>query len=530
MRRVDAVCRAPPAPGGTVGRSQIGQGAAHGLQRTAAAADDAAVTSLRPKTERLFGSGLSQSYTCRGPAGGGTAARVHSAMLSPDDLAALEAGTFELPCLDMQLRQRGTDAPRVYRGPGRIARDPAGGLTLTLYAPGPLAPEALEERPARLGDTLPPQAYYDLEAHDVLGRTWRSTYVLPSAVLPSTPAVGEEPGAVVTAALDDIEAAAARNRHRERLTLHFNTPVDVPFNARTVTRTAVDGGEGAVVSVRWDVARFDALDRRFEIRPRRHGFVVEVEGTDPAPPGFEYHVVDALRFVLGAVPAVAVAHALAGGVERVTVYAVGQSDATQGLHRPVPGHMVGAEDYTWRLFDRYLRHVCAAGENRHPLSVVWRGVVRAAAGSVETQALVWAVAVEQVVLMRPTSEADEEPPEVHAELVRWADQAREFLRERACPEPVLKRLSGLLDKANQVTKPSPRNALHTLVRRGIVARAQLAAWEHVRNASAHAGFRTADDPAGRSREVLVVLMLLYRLVYDVVGFDGPLADYYSHRG
>ena len=97
------------------------------------------------------------------------ARRLHSAVLSVDELAALEAGTLEIQCLVMELRQRGTDAPRIYHGPGRITSDPAGTLTLVLYAAGPLAPEALTERPVRLGDTLPLQAYYELEARDVGG-------------------------------------------------------------------------------------------------------------------------------------------------------------------------------------------------------------------------------------------------------------------------------------------------------------------------------------------------------------------------
>ena len=249
--------------------------------------------------------------------------------------------------------------------------------------------------------------------------------------------------------------------------------------------------------------------------------MVVVESGEPAPPGFEHHVVDALRFVLGAVPAVAVARAQAGGVERVTVHAVQRSDAARGLHRPIPGHILGAEDDTWRLFDRYLRYVCPVGDARHPPSVVWAGVVRAAAGSVETQALVWGVAVEQVLRMRAAPGGDAVPPHERAELTEWADQAREALRERGCPAPVFSRLSGALEG---VTWPSPRATLRALERLGVVRSGQRAAWEHVRNASAHAGFQIADNPAGRSREVLVVLMLLYRLVYNVIDFDGPLAD------
>ena len=454
---------------------------------------------------------------------------VHSAMLTSDDLAALQAGSFELHCLDMQLRQRATDAPHVYRGPGRIIRDPAGALKLTIYGPGPITLEELAERPVPCGGMAPPQAFYDLEARDLYGRTWRSTYVLPSLLT-----VNFEIWAVITAELQSIEGAAAReqpqNGQDEYLTLHFHAPVDLPCNARTVTRTAVDGRAGESISVRWDVARFDALDRRFEIRPGESGFVVNVKGADPAPPGFGRHVVDALRFVLGAVPAVAVAHVRNGIHEHVTVYAVPKPDGTSGLHRPIPGHVVDAEGHTWHLFDRYLRHVSTAGDRRHPLSIAWVGVVRAASGSVETQALVWSVAVEQVVRLRPESNEDQESPETRAELVQWAEQAREVLRERDCPEHVLTRLSGLLARVNEVTKPSPRNTLHALERRGVITATHLAAWKHVRPASAHGDFQAAKDPEGRSREVLVVLMLLYRLVYDVIGFKGPLADYYTGPG
>jgi hypothetical protein len=207
------------------------------------------------------------------------------------------------------------------------------------------------------------------------------------------------------------------------------------------------------------------------------------------------------------------------GVETVTILD-GRRERSRGgnLHPPLPGNMAHAEQHVWPLFDRYLRYVTAApADAPHRLSALWAGVLRASAGSLEVAALVYAVAVESVLRLVPSTRARRAA----------VDQALDECRTRLlvalaadpAPEAVKNRLTNLLGSVSQF---GPVDHLRALASDGAVTPSLVPVWRRVRNAAAHGGVPIDVNEAPEELLLLVeqVATLLYELVYHLVGYEG----------
>jgi hypothetical protein len=455
-------------------------------------------------------------------------------ILRDAEVDALQNGTFEVHCLTMRLERGTGDDAVAYAGPGSIRRTPDGRTHVRLYAQDQydLDPARQSLRGHRF---VPESAYFRLTATDRAGRRWRCDHVLlPGWVLPGAG------GSVIEARLRRL--TVQQDLADTPLTAHIADKLaavdrielavfdELPFPETDSIRTTARGGGFASEGFVRAVAELRACDRQVTII--RHGGRTVLRAfaePGPFPQDFAHHLVDALQFVLARRIEVPLVSVRVDGVETVTILD-GRRERSRGgnLHPPLPGNMAHAEQHVWPLFDRYVRHVTAApAEAPHRLAALWAGVLRASAGSLEVAARVYAVAVESVLNLVPSTRerrttADHALAECRARLL-------DVLATDPAPTAVKERLTNLL---GSTSLPRPHDHLHALARAGAVTPGLIPIWKRVRKHTAHGEVPVDVNEAPEELLLLVeqVATLLYELVYHLVGYEGLYTTYADGRG
>jgi hypothetical protein len=154
-------------------------------------------------------------------------------------------------------------------------------------------------------------------------------------------------------------------------------------------------------------------------------------------------------------------------------------------------------------------------------------VLRASAGSVETAALVYSVAVESLLRLVPGTRDRRVAADVALDECRTRLLA--VLSNDPAPEAVKKRLKGLLDNASQLR---PADDLRALADAGAVTPALVKVWHDVRRSTAHGGTPVDVNELPEQLAVLVeqVATLLYELVFHLVGYEGLYTSYADGEG
>jgi hypothetical protein len=96
--------------------------------------------------------------------------------LSLDEKEQVRENRFHLDFLEMTLARRGNQDD-VYRGPGFIRQLKEGKIEYRIYAR--TRQPRFETPGLSVGASIPDERFYDLEARDVRGRTWRASRTLP---------------------------------------------------------------------------------------------------------------------------------------------------------------------------------------------------------------------------------------------------------------------------------------------------------------------------------------------------------------
>jgi hypothetical protein len=190
--------------------------------------------------------------------------------------------------------------------------------------------------------------------------------------------------------------------------------------------------------------------------------------------------------------------------------------------------MAHAEQHVWPLFDCYLRYVTAApADAPHRLSALWAGVLRASVGSLEVATLVYAVAVESVLNLVPSTRerrttADHALAECRARLLA-------VLASDPAPAAVKERLTNLL---GSTSLPRPHDHLHALASVGAVTPGLIPIWKRVRKHTAHGEVPVDVNEAPEELVLLVeqVATLLYELVFHLIGYQGLYTTYADGEG
>jgi hypothetical protein len=304
----------------------------------------------------------------------------------------------------------------------------------------------------------------------------------------------------------------------------------LPFPETSHVVTTLHGGGFKSRQHSRDIAELRACERQITVIRNAGRTVIRAYAEPgPFPRDFEHHLVDALRFVLARRMEVPLVSTRVGGVETVTIHErLGGRWRGGNLHAPLDRGVALSEQHVWRLFDHYPRYVTATpGDAPHSLSATWSGVLRASAGSVETAALVYSVAVESLLRLVPGTRDRRVAADVALDECRTRLLA--VLSNDPAPEAVKKRLKGLLDNASQLR---PADDLRALADAGAVTPALVKVWHDVRRSTAHGGTPVDVNELPEQLAVLVeqVATLLYELVFHLVGYEGLYTSYADGEG
>jgi hypothetical protein len=436
-------------------------------------------------------------------------------------IEALRNGVLHLDCNDICVTQRTTEKPQVFRGPGFIRQEPDGKLSFKIY------PKESDQKvrhwagsSSAAGVLVPDNNYYTFQATDFHGRTWTCNRVWPDI---SESYLGKEPVRVIDGDLYAI-VSEKEGRARSYLTLHYFGEHKIPCNAGTDIETRIAGRQ-PLRSGHLNLANFRSDGREFLLAVEPGQLVVE-RLADSLPQNFEQRVTEALQFVLAKPLRMRVMRFGTNGKSILKIVSPQRIASGTRSKRPIDSNNVSACYWTWILFDRYLRFIGSHSEESwHPCSKHLSAVCDASAGSLEGECLALCVAIEGIVkeLFPDTVSIPEGFKGLVGELFTQVDK---WLKgnQMADEYRLADRLKGF---RGQLLDVRPVDVLKKLERDGVIEEKHVKNWKDLRNAAAHArqpgtkGFQDLIDMKN------VVVALLYRLIFQAIGYVGQFTDYGS---
>lgn len=445
------------------------------------------------------------------------------AELSNDEVEQLKVGSWRLDCPRMLLRSRGNSPKRTYSGPGYVFQPAPGVLSFHLYSyRGQSALQSWWLDLARTGETLPEEAYFDLEVTDVTGRRWTSKRLIPASI--ARTATGK---VIVDGQLATLSTKAVLPRTLKvkghSIDIRAFQRLELPWNAGTVRRSSTARGRRRSKAFSRDAWAF-----------RCHGVdVLIVQGGDRMSmevysernrlaPGIERRLLEALEFVVGHAVRCQVVCIRRSHTVETTVSAVRSDLGTARWQPPlvqqwvsIPGTNRITSRHHRRLFERFLAHGISCGGRVHSVSGQLAAIREAStARYIDAYALTMTVAVESLAFS-----------DVHVRVRRPAERQIQSLlswvRDWGGSEELKLRALGAVANLGQTRAG---DILQNLVKKAVITKQQYEAWQKLRNRSAH-GYQLLRGNPNQLRELLPsVQVLFYRLVFHAIGYRGPYTD------
>jgi hypothetical protein len=439
-------------------------------------------------------------------------------MIKDQDLSELAAGTFELRCGEMHLYPGTASRQQGSTGAGYLRQLPSGELSLVMFIGSqPPPPEIIWDTKRKSGELLGDGDYYTLEAQDFAGRHWKASRVRPNFTQFHG---GTSQLWMAEATVRELQGADSLGRRSgSSVQLWYRGEFDFPFQL-AVRQLETAGDVTLSESVGIAAAKFVNAGREFFAR-HQAGYLVVSAGSSEAvlEQDLERRVNEAMEFLLARRLAWTAVQRREGG--RVSWRLTGgpTNEARGRLQLPVAFTSgVRCEcDAALDLFARFLERVRShVGDGLPPLSLAVKVALESNRSPIDAQALDLAVAVE-AILRTEFSGLGQPDARLPTELV----QARDAVESLSISEETKQRLGGSISSMASV---SAKSRLLELVSRGVIGMPELRAWEAIRHRGAHGTFIAGVDQSyvdafGR------LVMLLYRLIFAAVGYEGPFRDY-----
>jgi hypothetical protein len=433
---------------------------------------------------------------------------------------ALRKGELHLDCLEMVLTQEGAESPEVLQGPGYIAQKPDGTLSFTLYSSQRDTSIEFSDPYQHLipGQLLPPTEYYSLRATDNHRRVWTA-----QRIRVDVHTVQLEDGRWANTAsglLRDIEYI---DRHAgqgtgQELQILFFEKLDLPYNLVSHAETHV-AGELVSRGFSRNVARFRAGGFACDVTNDDDVTTFKVTTDGGLPPRMEVRVIEAFQFVFARTFWPRVIRIFDAGSEIIRFTSALQSSGKPRMARPIQQGHLEELAWTWVLFDKYLTFILPfPHDGWHPCSRHLYAVSKASVSGVHSEALALGVAVEGLCTELFGHLCEPQPS-----LLATVQALREYCRDWPGSESdadttsVRARLTGLI---GMLTQPRAQDRLRFLASAGWIDRDLIAAWQGLRNRTAHGstpGFRV---PQAFLDQCSQVTDLLYQLVFCAIGYEG----------
>ena len=440
-------------------------------------------------------------------------------MIKADDLRALVASEFELRCGAMRLCPTGASPGDASSGAGYLRQTPTGELALVMFiAAQPPPRRILWETNRKSGELLAGEDYYCLDAIDFAGRAWTATRVRPHFTQFQG---GPEPLWMAEATLRELRGAEnlRGTRAGSSLRLWYRGEIEFPF--QTVLRQVETAGERMLSeSLSIAAAEFSAVGCEFFVRHESGYLVVQASTQDERlAPELERRVHEALEFLLARRLAWAAVERREGAERAWRLSGAPLNDTRGRMQLPVaftPAIRDECEP-ALELFRRFLERIhLHRGEGLPDLSVAMKSALEGSRSPLDAHALDIAVAVE-AVLGAEFADLGEASASFRSDLV----QVGEAIEALAISDETKLRLRG---RISSMSAASAKSRLLALANRGDIAMAEVRAWETIRHRGAHGAFISGVDQ-DYVNAFWGLVMLLYRLIFAAVGYQGPYRDY-----
>ncbi len=428
-------------------------------------------------------------------------------------------GDLEIDCRSMTLTQRVTGG-EVYKGKGYIRQDEDGALQFKLYVVSTEDVKPFESFNRRLsvplGKLHPEDVMYDLVAiaHD--GTRWTSEKLLPafSWDMKDVEAIAHGQCLSILSATSPIE------KFPPFLQLHFFEEIDLPYSKASETE---EFGERYFVT---DKAEFEGFGCKWKVRKRDHRTVVEADSTGEAlAPHFELRIQEAIQFV-AAKPVFW--RAMLGSNETKVEFELmspWRRRVRTQMSLPISRAADGYFHKTWELFLKYLEYVTATTPDTQWSRIAYHlyNAAEATANSIDAWATGYCVSLEALTSFVELADDVER----RARVLAYQGKVQDWLAKETDYPDLAERGRGMVSGlANERAK----DKLHALEKTGHVTGAYIGSWGKLRNRQVHP--RPADlmKPDANTNQQLLDLIhqvevLLFQVVFYLVGYEGPFTDY-----
>lgn len=427
----------------------------------------------------------------------------------------IREGKFLIHCPKICLKQSTSDEPKEYNGPGFISQDEAKNLMFTLYPKEVFSPfdfvNEIVNSKALPGELIPTTKYFTLVAIDLENRTWTSEdiYLIP--------------GTVIEGKLGRIKCAQtlgdeSGSDEKGSLVLRVFAKVGLPFNTGTAQITEVEGQRSHSFSL--NVLKYTSDKINFHLQDEEHTLTIHAEyAIEQFHEMMEKRITETLSFLTSKLMYPSIVNIWNNQTRSVTVYSKKRDmSLITRLVPPVTDRIDQYETFC-NLFDKYFIFVNAFQDKSfHPISSQIRAIIRASAGSLETEILILVIAVETIVRLIVPNQ-----PLTPEEII-LVDDLKKHVKK--WPQQIKDRILGSLAKLDD---SGASRRLKQLIKLGVITKEQLEAWTSLRPQVAHGEAISSKDLQHMLDNYYRILALFYRLVFHAIGYEGEYIDY-SLRG
>lgn len=426
-------------------------------------------------------------------------------------------GKLEIPLVDCELRQCGSNSPTIYKGPAVLGQDEQGGLILRFFGlehpQNAMMTSLMSELRYQPGVLIPETDYYDFVGYDPHRNPWHARGLSGDWSF----------GASVYVKLNvrtiekTQENITKRKRRSSSVDAYVPGSFDLPWHGltRSDTGSNVDLFETNQGAFKWKVRNVgDGLRISFH-----------VENGDVEPHYRRFLIALAMVAGKSVDPTLANIADQEGGFS-TQLHTQRRPLWTSKLLRPLPRHgshvsveeASSAHDFIHAFLtsiDRIHPEPCDLTNHVYGL---WHRILRAGEHDVANSSLVLSVAIEALLHGAFKSEVD-----IDEGFLQEVGHAQAMLTKIDLKDRARARIVASLDGA---TNPNARDILYRLVKQGFIEQTHVVAWKKLRNAAAHG------EDLGNHENLQVnldlyhrCLGLFYRLIFIVIGYRGAYVDY-----
>lgn len=400
-------------------------------------------------------------------------------------------------------------------GAGMISAEAPGKFVLKVFFEKPFPiEETFESLNWNAGKVIGEEHYYDLEARDLSGITWKSEHILPDR------SVGPA-GAMITATFKDLHHAdrghpKAKGTH---VSFYFDEILMVPLNTVVQHEVKVDG-KSRSFSTGLKLAKFSTKGVKLEV-DNSTGRTVLRAFFDDSNVTLERinRLFESLRFVLAYTSSWSVLVISCSSFRISKLRAIEPKLVKTRIGPPLHISNDPSSQQVWELFDKYFCYVCQDTKAAdHSISILNKTVLESGKASLEVQALILSVSVEALLMDRM-----EKLYKVSDKLLNNINCTRHLVNECVgLGDSFRNRILGAL---GAMKHPRAADILTKLNKLGLVNGDLVKIYKKLRNRMAH----ELQDPNADIQDFInktnAVLVLFYQLVFLIIGYQGNYSDY-----